>query len=379
MASRKKRVRETSGGQDNPGAVFREAREREKKSQTWVADSLHVNVSAISDLENGRFTTPKGKLKRDVPWLVREVAKLYNRPELEEYYCSNICPIGKQRQQLQYHDIDAIRERLCDSLEQLGRNTRSIVETLQDGEITKDEWDRCEEMLKILQEVSHATKSAELWARVRGGRSIPPRKRKSVPARAEENPYKRVRLELGMDQNSAGRATDIDHGRMSGIEQSGSKRELPNVHEAISLSRAYLSPRIRNFYCYHDCLIGGTQEALDIHSLPRVALMLVSSLYYVKDMNTQLSFAMAFAGEAPPDPNMVQDALPELKELSKRADTLSLWMQEELCARLRVILADNRVTEEEREDFVRILGFLKQLNLSEDFIEEMRSYLNEEK
>lgn len=102
--------------------------------------------------------------------------------------------------------------------------------------------------------------------------------------------------------------------------------------------------------------------------------MLVSSLHYVRDMNLQLGFAVKSTEERAASSNAVPEVLPELKKLSNRADTLSLWMQEELCRRLRAILADNRVTSDEREEFVRILGFLKQLGVSEDFLAELDYY-----
>ena len=378
-----KKGKETAEKTANPGAVFREARLKTGKSQDVVADETAFSVSLLSDLENGRFTTSKGKLKRDLPLLVRSLAKdVYRRPELEDYFCTTVCPIGQQREQLRYEDIDAIRDRLLASLTQLERSTKTIVEMLEDKEISPDEWDKCEEMLKLLRTISRETQSAELWAKIRG--IHPPTKKgkttakkgKAVPA-DDGNVYKAVRRNQKLDQDWVSWQTNIDHNRISGIEQEGTKRKLPNVNEALALSRAYLSPRIRNFYCYHDCPIGGTLEPLNIHSLPDIALMLVSSLHYVRDMNLQLGFAVTSAEEKAASSNAVPEVLPELKKLSNRADTLSLWMQEELCRRLREILADNRVTPDEREEFVRILGFLKQLGVTEDFLAEMREYLKE--
>ena len=77
------------------------------------------------------------------------------------------------------------------------------------------------------------------------------------------------------------------------------------------------------------------QKGEGIHSLPDIALMLVSSLHYVRDMNLQLGFAVKSTEERAASSNAVPEVLSELKKLSNRADTLSLWMQEELCRRLR--------------------------------------------
>lgn len=374
----------------NHGNVFQEARRQTNLSQEEVAGRLNISTNVIRDLEKGVFTTPTGKLKRNTPRLVREVAKLYGRPQLEDYYCTNICPIGKQREQLRYHDIDAIRERLNTSLVQLDRSARTIVETLKDGSITEDEWDKCEEMLKLLQKISYDTKSAELWTRVKTAK-VPEeaeeeeKKEEEVQENSaskgkgssaeQENVYKIGRENSGLNQQQAADVTDIPQSQISYYEQKENKRLVPGVHEVINLSRAYLSPRIRNFYCYHDCEIGGKLEPLNVSSLPRVALMLVSSLYYVKDMYKQLSFDLDFTDGEEPDPSLIGESLPELKRLSRDADTLALWMQEELCARLRDILEDDVVTAEERPVFIRILGFLEELGASESFLADMRDYL----
>lgn len=387
-----KKGKGTAKKPDNPGAVFREARLKTGKTREMVASELHINVSSLSDLEKGCFTTAKGKIKYNLPWLVHDLAEEYNRPDLEEHYCSNICPIGPQRQQLQYEDVGAVQQRLFASLEQLDRSASTITRMLEDEKITKSEWDQCEQMLSLFQMISQTTKSIALWNRIKAGeeKTEEPEKKEEKDAgqgdavqkddpkdaskdAQKDTVYKVVREKLGLKQQAVSNQVNIHHERIGDIERGGS----PTAHEVIALSRAYLSPRIRNFYCYHECPIGGKQEPLDINDPTKVALMMVSSLIYLRDMNNQIDFIKKCSKDENYDPNSISTVLPELKELANRADTLSLWIQEELCGRLRAILADNKVTADEREEFVRILGFLKQLNVSHDFIEELREYLKE--
>ena len=104
-------------------------------SREGAAELLDMSVSAISDMELDitKFM-PVDKAVR--------VADLYKAPQLRNYYCKNVCPIGKNKPvAVELDTIELVTVRLLKALqtEAVEDIRRKLLEIAEDGVVSEDE------------------------------------------------------------------------------------------------------------------------------------------------------------------------------------------------------------------------------------------------
>lgn len=94
------------------------------------------------------------------------LADSYNAPELENYFCSHLCPIGRSRvPSVEVLQLDRITLRILSALKNVDFVRQTIVDVVGDGVITEDERPKLNEILGVLESISKAAMEMELFVR----------------------------------------------------------------------------------------------------------------------------------------------------------------------------------------------------------------------
>lgn len=126
-------------------------------SKEGAAEMLGLSVSSLSDYELGNTkVVPVDK--------VVLMADLYNAPELKNYYCTEVCPLGCDIPKLTIEDIDRISIKALSSFRKIASAKETLLDIVEDGIISPEEKPKLDELLSVLEEISVITQSLRLWA-----------------------------------------------------------------------------------------------------------------------------------------------------------------------------------------------------------------------
>lgn len=123
-------------------------------------DVLCIDRLRLLKIENGQ--------KIPEPDDIASMAKVYDAPELRNYYCSHECPLGCDEKPFIYDDLDKISVRLMSALHFLENANDRIYAILEDGEISENERAEFTTILETLGKISYSAGSLELWAKKNG-------------------------------------------------------------------------------------------------------------------------------------------------------------------------------------------------------------------
>lgn len=137
-------------------------------------DDAGLTRSAVEDITNGILSTNRiekienGSLNPH-PDDVVQMAQIYNKPELCNYFCTRECEIGKQYVPVveSIHDLPQITMELLSNLNSLNRDKERIIDITADGRISDNEQEDFELFKKHLSEMSSAIEALKLWANKR--------------------------------------------------------------------------------------------------------------------------------------------------------------------------------------------------------------------
>lgn len=126
-------------------------------SREGAAELLGLSVSSLADYELG--------LTKVVPVdKVALMADLYNAPELKNYYCSEVCPLGCSNSRIMLEDLDRISLKALSSFRKIAGVKESLLNIVEDGIISEDEKPELNNLLVIMDEVEAVIKTFKLWA-----------------------------------------------------------------------------------------------------------------------------------------------------------------------------------------------------------------------
>lgn len=125
-------------------------------SKEGAAELLGVSVSTLSDYELGITKTIP-------PDMVLKMADLYNAPELRNYYCTELCPLGYEMQRAEVVDLDRICVRALSSFRRLDNTEALLLDITEDGIVSEDERADMQIVLKDLEELEGITQNLKIW------------------------------------------------------------------------------------------------------------------------------------------------------------------------------------------------------------------------
>ena len=145
---------------------------KENKNKYQLArEDANLSRAAVEDVSDGLLTESKiEQIERGVQYPQPDdiviMAKIYNKPDLCNYYCTNECEIGMKYvpQVKTIHDLPQITLSLLSSLNTLEKDKDNIIDVARDGKITDEERGVFEEFKNHLSEMSLAIETLKLWA-----------------------------------------------------------------------------------------------------------------------------------------------------------------------------------------------------------------------
>ncbi len=139
----------------NPFQLAREELGLTREKASELLES--ITPERIEKIENEK-TVP-------YPDEILVMADKYKKPELCNYYCSNVCEIGqKYVPEVKMKDLSRIVLEMIASMNRMGSKKDRLIEIAADGEITSSEIDDFEEIHKELGNISMAIDALRLWA-----------------------------------------------------------------------------------------------------------------------------------------------------------------------------------------------------------------------
>lgn len=146
---------------DNPFCIARvEAAKYNERlySKEGAAELLGVSVSTLSDYE-------LGVTKVVPPDMVLKMSDLYNAPELENYYCTEMCPLGCEMPKAEILDIDRITVKALSVFRHLDKTKEKLLDITEDGIISNEEKPELEQVLSELEELEQVTQNLKIWVK----------------------------------------------------------------------------------------------------------------------------------------------------------------------------------------------------------------------
>jgi hypothetical protein len=133
-------------------------------------EDLDYTRQDVDNLTNGVLSTSRiEKIESGTanahPEDVLVMAKVYRKPELCNYFCSNECEIGKKYVPAvkTIHDLPQITMTLLSNLNALNKDKDRIIDITADGKVTEDERTDFELIKNHLDEMSLTIETLKLW------------------------------------------------------------------------------------------------------------------------------------------------------------------------------------------------------------------------
>ena len=126
-------------------------------SREGAADTMSIDRGRLYRIESG--------IANPYPEEIRLMADLYNAPELENYYCTSMCPLGGDMPRIDVADIDRISIRALSTFRKIAETKELLLDITEDGVISDDEKGDLKKVLENLEELEQITQSLRMWVK----------------------------------------------------------------------------------------------------------------------------------------------------------------------------------------------------------------------
>ena len=137
--------------------IFQTAREEAGLTREKASASIgYMSESVIEKIEYDQVMPD--------PQEVMDMAKAYRKPELINYYCSNMCAIGRQYMpEVKTTGLSQIVLHILASMNALEKEKDRLVEITVDGTISGDELKDFVRIRNMVNQISMAADAMNLW------------------------------------------------------------------------------------------------------------------------------------------------------------------------------------------------------------------------
>lgn len=138
------------------GQKFQKSRMDANYTQDDASECLGISVDTIRRMEAG---------SREIkPSEVCAMADLYYDPTLYNFYCTNVCEIGKKYiPKIETGELQKIVLKMLSSLNSIENTKNRLVDIAVDGEISDEEIDDFVHIQRQLNEISITVETLKLW------------------------------------------------------------------------------------------------------------------------------------------------------------------------------------------------------------------------
>lgn len=127
------------------------------KSREGAADMMSIDRGRIYRIESG--------IVAPYPEEIHMMADLYNAPELRNYYCTEMCPLGCEMPRISLGNLDRITVQALSSFHRIGKVGEMLLDITADGVISEDERADMELVLENLEELERIAQSLKVWVK----------------------------------------------------------------------------------------------------------------------------------------------------------------------------------------------------------------------
>ncbi len=138
-------------------SIYQEAREKNDLTREKASELIgFISAAKIEKIENNKVAVQ--------PDDVIAMAKCYKAPELCNFYCSQECPIGQQYvPEIEVKNLTQIAVETLNSLNRMNKEKDRLLEIVEDGQVTPDEYHDFFEIKKTLEKISLSVDTLQLW------------------------------------------------------------------------------------------------------------------------------------------------------------------------------------------------------------------------
>lgn len=127
--------------------------------------SSREGAADIMSIDRGRLYRIESGIANPYPDEICLMADLYNAPELENYFCTNMCPLGVNIPKAEMADLDRISIKALSIFRKLGDTKELLLDITEDGVIDESEKADMQKILENLEELEQITQSLKLWVK----------------------------------------------------------------------------------------------------------------------------------------------------------------------------------------------------------------------
>ena len=127
--------------------------------------SSREGAADLMSIDRGRIYRIESGVADPYPEEVHLMADLYNAPELRNYYCTEICPLGCDMPKVGAVDLDRITVRALSSFKKISQTEKILLDITEDGVISDDERPAMHKVLENLGELEAITQNLKVWVK----------------------------------------------------------------------------------------------------------------------------------------------------------------------------------------------------------------------
>ncbi|MCM1235824.1 MAG: XRE family transcriptional regulator [Ruminococcus flavefaciens] len=127
--------------------------------------SSREGAADIMSIDRGRLYRIESSIINPYPEEIRLMADLYNAPELENHYCTNMCPLGRDMPKADLVDLDRISIKALSTFRKLEETKELLLDIMEDGVIDESEEPQLNKILGTLDELEQVAQSLKIWVR----------------------------------------------------------------------------------------------------------------------------------------------------------------------------------------------------------------------
>lgn len=133
------------------------AHNEQLRSREGAADIMSIDRGRLYRIEKG--------LINPYPEEVHLMADLYNAPELRNFYCTGMCPLGCEVSKASVEDLDRITIRVVSAFRRLDGTKELLLDITEDGVVSDDERQDMRRVLESLEELEGIAQSLKIWVK----------------------------------------------------------------------------------------------------------------------------------------------------------------------------------------------------------------------
>lgn len=126
--------------------------------------SSREGAADLMCIDRGRLYRIESGVMNPYPEEVHLMADLYNAPELRNYYCTEMCPLGECIPRACVEPLQQSGIKLFTSSARISKTIERFMEIVEDGKVGEDEKNEFKDIINNLNELTRSIQSLNLWS-----------------------------------------------------------------------------------------------------------------------------------------------------------------------------------------------------------------------